>query len=166
MKENVAGNCLECGKEIHSDEGRFQSSDGSIMLCEKCSKENKGVKLSGDWRAFPEEKSEMAKAIEQENVLEKLMNQVTFHPCEHRQVQNGICLDCMEPMATITVKELENLKRWKEEQLEVERSWDVQAVAEALELPLGTLVRPAILPGIEKLKAEVRRLRTILEEKS
>ena len=45
-------------------------------------------------------------------------------------------------------------EQWKEDVLKAEPGWDPQAVADALELPVGTPIRQNILPAIEHLKRE------------
>lgn len=50
-----------------------------------------------------------------------------------------------------TTLRLQELEHWKEEQLEVERSWDPQAVGKLLGMALGTPIRQNIQPAIEKL---------------
>lgn len=47
------------------------------------------------------------------------------------------------------------LKAWKESALLVERSWDAQAVAKLLNVPLGLDIRSEIQPRIERLLAEL-----------
>lgn len=47
------------------------------------------------------------------------------------------------------------LQRWKEEQLEVERQWDIQEVGRELGVGLGQHIRSEILPRIRMLKAEL-----------
>lgn len=44
------------------------------------------------------------------------------------------------------------LKNWKESMMEIEKSWDEQAVAKLLGIPLGAPIRPAIESAIRKLK--------------
>lgn len=51
-------------------------------------------------------------------------------------------------------EELASLRRWKAEALAVEATWDIQAIARLLNLPLGVNIRAAIQPAIEKLIAE------------
>lgn len=46
---------------------------------------------------------------------------------------------------------LSRLEQWKAEALEVERSWDAQAVAKLLNLKPGDDIRAGIKPGIERL---------------
>lgn len=54
--------------------------------------------------------------------------------------------------------EIAALTRWKEEAIAVEKQWDVQAVAKALNLKLGMDVRPQILPAVMSLRERVERL--------
>lgn len=54
--------------------------------------------------------------------------------------------------------ELEHLRRLRAENLQVEASWDVQAVGRELGLVVGQDIRPNILPGIQKLKARIAEL--------
>ncbi len=49
--------------------------------------------------------------------------------------------------------EIEKLQRWKDQILQMDSEWDVQAVGKLLGLTLGDNIRPAIQPGIEKLHA-------------
>ena len=60
--------------------------------------------------------------------------------------------------AAIVHKEVDQLRQWKESAMAVSSSWDVQAVGKALEVRLGSMIHPQILPGIEKLKDENLRL--------
>lgn len=53
------------------------------------------------------------------------------------------------------VKELE---AWKAQALAVEAEWDPQAVARALDIPLGASIRACILPGIQGLQAHMKEL--------
>jgi DNA repair exonuclease SbcCD ATPase subunit len=55
-------------------------------------------------------------------------------------------------------KEAEQLRGWKESQLEVEATWNPQHVAKALGIPLGESIRPQILPRIADLKREIEGL--------
>lgn len=55
--------------------------------------------------------------------------------------------------------EVSRLKAWQDEQLAVESSWDAQAVAKLLGVPLGGDIRKAIQPAIERLKAEAEKVR-------
>jgi len=47
------------------------------------------------------------------------------------------------------------LGRWKQEQLQVESTWDCQAVAKEIGLTVGESIRPAILPFIQEMKSEL-----------
>lgn len=51
-------------------------------------------------------------------------------------------------------KERDELKKWKDWQLEVESAWNPQEVAKKLGIPYGMHIRPNILPFIEKLTKE------------
>lgn len=64
-------------------------------------------------------------------------------------------------LATDEQKELAELRRWKRDFLEMESSWDVQAVGKAMGRSPGDRIRPAILPWILLKKAEVEKLRAI-----
>jgi hypothetical protein len=55
--------------------------------------------------------------------------------------------------------EIDRLKRWKSEQMAVESSWDPQAIGQELGLPLGSDIRPQILPAIVDLKRELAEAR-------
>jgi hypothetical protein len=54
--------------------------------------------------------------------------------------------------------EIERLKQWKIESLEVEASWDCQGVGKAIGVQLGSNIRKEILPYILKTKVEIERL--------
>lgn len=54
---------------------------------------------------------------------------------------------------------VEELERWKAEQLQVESEWDAQAVGQALQLPPGTSIRKAIAPAIDALQQSNAQLR-------
>lgn len=58
--------------------------------------------------------------------------------------------------------EVEDLRAWKVGALQIEASWDAQAVGKALGLVLGTAIRPQILPAIEMLNARATLSRTML----
>ena len=57
-----------------------------------------------------------------------------------------------------TALRIQELERWKAEQLEVEASWDPQAVGRLIGLPLGYPIRPSIQAAIEDLQANVAAL--------
>jgi hypothetical protein len=54
--------------------------------------------------------------------------------------------------------EKDDLERWKTEAIQVEMSWDIQAVGDALGMRIGTFIRPKILPAIQALQAEKAEL--------
>lgn len=56
------------------------------------------------------------------------------------------------------VGEIAALQRWKDEALEVEASWDCQAVGKAIGTTLGGNIRKDILPFILKQKARIKEL--------
>ena len=66
------------------------------------------------------------------------------------KLQNAMLYHELEDIA-FHGSELHELRAWKESQLKVEASWDIQAVAKALGLPLGSDIRAAILPKIKEL---------------
>lgn len=49
-------------------------------------------------------------------------------------------------------KEIYELRRWKEEQMQIESSWNEQAVGKLLDLPLGSAIRPQIEGKIKGLQ--------------
>jgi chromosome segregation ATPase len=53
--------------------------------------------------------------------------------------------------------ELADLNRWKQEALVVDREWDAQAVANELNLKLGSSIRASIMPAITGLKSQLAR---------
>ncbi len=55
------------------------------------------------------------------------------------------------------------LLAWKAEQLQVESSWDCQAVGKEIGVTLGHSIRPAILPYLLKVKAELAEAMRALE---
>jgi hypothetical protein len=59
-------------------------------------------------------------------------------------------------------KEIEMLKAWKESSLAVESSWDVQAVAQEMGLPLGWPIHSQILPYIQRIRAENDKLKSLI----
>lgn len=59
--------------------------------------------------------------------------------------------------------EVDRLKRWKSEQMAVESSWDPQQVGQALGLPVGSDIRPQILPAIVALKRERNQARGLIK---
>lgn len=61
-----------------------------------------------------------------------------------------IALELREAMK----EEVEQLRRWKTEQMAVESSWDEQAVAKLLGLTLGQSIRPQIQSAIDRLMKE------------
>jgi uncharacterized small protein (DUF1192 family) len=58
--------------------------------------------------------------------------------------------------------EVARLADWKASSMEVENSWDVQAVGKEIGVGLGLAIRPQILPHIKALTAEVARLHSEL----
>lgn len=52
-------------------------------------------------------------------------------------------------------EERDALKYWKASALEVESTWDCQAVGKLIGATLGSSIRPQIQPAIEKLKADL-----------
>ncbi len=62
------------------------------------------------------------------------------------------------------VAELEQLRHWKAEALEVLRGYQAQELAVALDLPLGTQIGPQVLPAVEKLKARLASLAELPED--
>jgi hypothetical protein len=59
---------------------------------------------------------------------------------------------------TIVEQELIELRRWKAEALEVERSWDVQKIGKMIGVELGGNIRAAIEPYITSLRQRVKEL--------
>ena len=55
------------------------------------------------------------------------------------------------------------LEKWKRETMEVEAQWSPQAVGQELDVPLGTHIRLAILPGINSLKSTIKELESQVE---
>jgi len=53
-------------------------------------------------------------------------------------------------------KRVHELEQWKREQLQVESSWDDQAVAKEMGLCVGKAIRPSILPFIQDTKAKLQ----------
>ena len=51
------------------------------------------------------------------------------------------------------------LKAWKESAMDVEKTWDVQAIGNEMGLALGSPIREHILPYIKKLKEELENER-------
>lgn len=72
--------------------------------------------------------------------------------CHERQHANA------EEAIAALGKEIAALKQWKLEACAVEASWDAQAVAKLLNLPLGVPIRPGIQPAVEVLKQEIATL--------
>lgn len=67
--------------------------------------------------------------------------------------------------------EILELREWKRQQMEVESTWDAQAVGEAIGAPLGASIRKAILPAIvaitkdrDELREKVERFGGLLDE--
>lgn len=60
-------------------------------------------------------------------------------------------------------KERDELKDWKGSAMQVERSWDCQAVGKLLGLTLGSDIRAGIEPGIVALHGVIARLKEALE---
>lgn len=53
------------------------------------------------------------------------------------------------------LKEMQNLKAWKEEEMQVESQWDCQAVGRLIGSKLGEQIKPQIQPYIEWLQADL-----------
>lgn len=60
-------------------------------------------------------------------------------------------------------RELNDLTRWKAKALEVERSWDPQAVGKLLGMTIGTPIHQNIQPAIEKLLARLAAERALAD---
>jgi hypothetical protein len=73
------------------------------------------------------------------------------------------CVPVLRKQLTDARGEVARLAHWKAAQMQVEANWDAQSVADELGLPIGVSIRPEILPRIKALKAEVARLRELLE---
>lgn len=58
--------------------------------------------------------------------------------------------------------ELEELRRWKKEQMQVESEWDAQAVGRELDLPLGSSIRAGILPAVKKLRQQLATMYSLV----
>ncbi len=71
----------------------------------------------------------------------------------------GQCACLEQKLAT----ENATLLAWKTEQLQVESSWDCQAVGKEIGVTLGHSIRPAILPYLLKVKAELAEAMRALE---
>lgn len=75
----------------------------------------------------------------------------------------GATIYSMAQEMKLMEKELEQLQKWKDETLEVESQWDVQAVGEAMGLTIGERICPAILPYIRKLQGEIAEARSAVK---
>jgi len=53
---------------------------------------------------------------------------------------------------------LQALEKWKKEQIEVESTWDEQAIGRLLDIPLGHPIRSRIQESIELLKQELSQV--------
>lgn len=60
-------------------------------------------------------------------------------------------------------RELNDLTRWKAEALEVDASWDPQAIGKLLGMTLGTPIHQNIQPAIEKLLAQLAAERALAD---
>lgn len=72
---------------------------------------------------------------------------------------------CGDNLIYYLAAEVADLRRWKDEALQVELSWDVQAVGIELNMPLGANIVKGILPEIQKLKARIASLESIIAMK-
>lgn len=54
--------------------------------------------------------------------------------------------------------DLELLRGWKKEQLQVEAQWDVQQVGTEIGMKIGIDIRPGILPAIQRYKAALQKI--------
>lgn len=59
---------------------------------------------------------------------------------------------------------IEDLQSWKNQMIELQSTWEVQAVGKLLKLPLGANILPAIQPAIEALIKENEMLKDRLAE--
>lgn len=57
-----------------------------------------------------------------------------------------------------------SLRDWKESAMSLEMSWDEQAIGKILNLPLGTFIRPQILPAIQALRTRLERAESLIRE--
>jgi hypothetical protein len=62
-----------------------------------------------------------------------------------------------------STKTIAALQQWKDESLEVESSWDCQAVGKAIGIKLGGNIRKGILPFILKQEARIKELEALLD---
>ena len=89
-----------------------------------------------------------------------------FHYCsscsldpEHPRTYGFCSWNCMmedkDAALAALREENERLKEWKRSALEVESSWDCQAVAKVIGIPLGEDIRKHILPHILNLRSRL-----------
>ena len=78
---------------------------------------------------------------------------------EERDV--GGFVDCCttDRVLAAVEREMAELREWKRQALLLEETWDEQAVAKELDIGIGHLIRPEIMPAILRLRelAELRR---------
>lgn len=79
------------------------------------------------------------------------------------QIANAKAIVALVNAYSALKKGIEQLAQWKAEALAVEAQWDVQAVGRAIGAPLGADIRPLILPAIERLERENKRLRAVVK---
>jgi hypothetical protein len=88
--------------------------------------------------------------------------------CKHRLVWHcgyycGICGKSTLEICEEYDAEIARLTEWKRSALEVESSWDCQAVAKAIGVPLGGDIRKHILPYLLEKQKENAALRERVE---
>lgn len=77
------------------------------------------------------------------------------------RAMNGRSVDADHSEQTAAV--LRFLARWREEALQVERSWDAQAIAKLLNLKPGEDIRAAIQPAISDLTKRLEEANAVLK---
>ena len=92
-----------------------------------------------------------------------LLDKLAGVPTNHGDCPVAVQLDAQIKQIADLTAERDKLTQWKREMMDVENSWDAQAVGHALGTKWGSAIRSQILPGIEALKAELARLRRLLE---
>lgn len=81
------------------------------------------------------------------------------HEAAHRTAESVVhdLADYADNWANLARAYLD-LDRWKREAIEVESTWDCQAVGNLLRVPLGDPINPAIQPATETMKARIEEL--------
>ena len=75
-------------------------------------------------------------------------------------------VSCVNACAGMTdpASEIQALKQWKQEMMEVESSWNAQEVGRLLNVKLGQPIKASIQPAVENLLTKIQAMRLAIKE--